>query len=146
MEQRLSRLEECLWPRGSIVQIWMILDAARDPAILPLVRSWPLQTTCLYSGPIPQALARVAPHLIRLDPDNPATRRLLAQAWGNSWGVFLESEARQAELRKHLRTFLTVRDPRGNQLLFRYYDPRVLRVYLPTCRQQELHRVFGPVE
>ena len=145
-DHRLARLEECLWPRGSIVQVWMILDAARDPAILPLLRSSSLQNTCLYSGAVPRALGVVAPYLVQLDRDNPVTHRLLSRAWGNSWGVFLESDAKLAELRRHLRTFLMVRDPRGNQLLFRYYDPRVLRVYLPTCHREELHRVFGPVE
>jgi hypothetical protein len=49
-------------------------------------------------------------------------------------------------LRRHLRQFLTVRDPRGQQLLFRYYDPRVLRVYLPTCVEDELQSMFGPIE
>jgi hypothetical protein len=39
-----------------------------------------------------------------------------------------------------------VRDERGNRLVFRYYDPRVLRVYLPTCTASELRRVFGPIE
>lgn len=29
--------------------------------------------------------------------------------------------------------------------MFRYYDPRVLRVYLPTCRPDELRTVFGPI-
>ena len=33
----------------------------------------------------------------------------------------------------------------GRILIFRYYDPRVLRVYLPTCRLDELQTVFGPV-
>lgn len=145
-DQELARLEACLWPRGSIVQVWMILDAARDPAIWPMLRTSSLQNACLYSGTIPPALAAVAPYLVQLHQDHPATQRLLARAWGNSWGVFLECEAKMAELRRHLRTLLMVRDPRGNQLVFRYYDPRVLRVYLPTCHRQELHRVFGPVE
>ncbi len=30
-------------------------------------------------------------------------------------------------------------------MIFRYYDPRVLRVYLPTCLAPELRTVFGPV-
>jgi hypothetical protein len=28
---------------------------------------------------------------------------------------------------------------KGNRLVFRYYDPRVLRVYLPTCTPDELN-------
>jgi hypothetical protein len=31
-------------------------------------------------------------------------------------------------------------------MVFRYYDPRVLRVYLPTCNAEELATVFGPIE
>lgn len=30
-------------------------------------------------------------------------------------------------------------------MLFRFYDPRVLRLYLPTCTSTELEQVFGPV-
>ena len=33
----------------------------------------------------------------------------------------------------------------GQELYFRYYDPRVLRTYLPTCTPDELEQVFGPV-
>lgn len=31
-------------------------------------------------------------------------------------------------------------------MLFRFYDPRVLRLYLPSCTTEELDRVFGSVE
>ena len=30
-------------------------------------------------------------------------------------------------------------------MLFRFYDPRVMRMYLPTCTAEELAIVFGPV-
>ena len=29
--------------------------------------------------------------------------------------------------------------------MFRFYDPRVLRVYLPTCTGDEAEEFFGPV-
>ena len=45
----------------------------------------------------------------------------------------------------HLRTFLKVYGPDLTPLYFRYYDPRVLRTYLPTCNEQEMRTVFGPV-
>ena len=31
-------------------------------------------------------------------------------------------------------------------MLFRYYDPRVLRAFLPTCTRDELRTVFGGIE
>lgn len=31
-------------------------------------------------------------------------------------------------------------------MLFRYYDPRVLRVFLPTCNKEELTNFFGPIQ
>jgi hypothetical protein len=49
-------------------------------------------------------------------------------------------------LRRHLKGLLMVKDYKGRRLLFRYYDPRVLRVYLPTCWPAELEAVFGPVK
>lgn len=39
-----------------------------------------------------------------------------------------------------------VYDAKGTPSYFRYYDPRVLRVYLPACNESELQTVFGPVE
>jgi hypothetical protein len=48
-------------------------------------------------------------------------------------------------MRGHFRSFLTVYDESGNPLNFRYYDPRVWRLYLPTCNSGELKTVFGPV-
>jgi hypothetical protein len=65
--------------------------------------------------------------------------------WGNSWCVFLRlRDARN--LRHHLRGLLRVRDESGRVLVFRYYDPRVLRAYLPTCTTAELAAVYGPIQ
>lgn len=48
-------------------------------------------------------------------------------------------------LRRHFRRLLHVRSEDGEKLYFRYYDPRVLRLYLPSCTSVELKEVFGPV-
>ena len=34
----------------------------------------------------------------------------------------------------------------GTPLYFRYYDPRVLRVFLPTCTPAQLKHMFGPAD
>ena len=45
-----------------------------------------------------------------------------------------------------MRRFLTVYDHTGKPMYFRYYDPRVLRVFLPTCTPAEQQTMFGPVQ
>jgi len=87
-----------------------------------------------------------APYLVSLDPEDRTTRYILRHAWGNSWGIFLRSTSSMETLRRHLKGMLMVKDSQGRRLLFRYYDPRVLRVYLPTCWPNELEAVFGPVK
>jgi hypothetical protein len=143
----LRRIEEYLWPNGFRRDAWMIVDAARDQRIFGmLLDCFYSGHTCLFSGAIAPELKIAAPYLVQLEYDDEKTKRFISQAWGNSWGVFLRCSSRPETLRRHLRGFLVVRDPSGRKMLFRYYDPRVLRVYLPTCTAEELRTVFGPIE
>jgi len=144
--QLLNRIEVCFWPDGFKRDVWMIADAARDPRIFPMLREFHLEYYCLYSGTLPPALERATPYLVQLEYEDPGTRHFLRNAWGNNWGVFLKCTSHARALRRHLREFLVVRDSRGNRLVFRYYDPRVLRAYLPTCTPDELRTFFGPIE
>jgi len=145
-DQWLSRIEEILWPEGPRQNIWMVLDGARSIEVFRLLLECHLEYSCLYSGTLPPQLEMVAPYLVQLDHGYRDTHRLIQKAWGNNWGVFLRSDTSLKKLRRHLRTFLVVRDSKGKRMLFRYYDPRVLRVYLPTCVTAELQTVFGPIE
>lgn len=126
--------------------LYAILDGARAPNIHRLVLNCGLTQSCLYAGKLPPELVEVAPYLVQLRPGAPATEQLLAAGWGKSWGIFVQSPAHPDALRRHLRRFLKVKDASGKSLVFRYYDPRVLRVYLPTCTDDELDFLFGPVE
>jgi hypothetical protein len=142
----LSRMERCFWPKGFGRDIWMIVDAARDLRIFPMLQEFHLEHYCLYSGTLPPALQAAAPYLVQLEYDDQSTRSFLRHAWGKSYGIFLKCSTHANALRRHLRRFLLVNDPEGNRLVFRYYDPRVFRVYLPTCHDDELRTVFGPIE
>jgi hypothetical protein len=83
--------------------------------------------------------------LVRLPGNSPLLETLIHQGWGKHWGIFVVSADDFKAVRKHFRTFLMVKSPEGERLYFRYYDPRVLRVYLPTCNLEEIDYVFGPV-
>jgi hypothetical protein len=144
---RYRAIEEFLWPKGFTRDAWMIVDCARDQRrIFRFLLGCHLEYSCLYSGPLAPALEMAAPYLLQLEYDNEDTRRLIELSWGNSWGVFLKSGTSLNKLRRHLREFLIVRGPQGQRMAFRYYDPRVLRAYLPTCNSGELRTVFGPIE
>src|SRR5262245_24167741 len=125
--------------------VFAILDGASAPGLLDkLYGLWP-DFCCLYRGELTPDMAEVAPYLVQLEPDVEFTNWVIAQGWGNHWGIFATSDADLHTLRSHLRTFLIVYDEAGKPFRFRYYDPRVLRQYLPTCTPQELATVFGPV-
>ena len=145
-----ERVREVLWrpsPRGDAPQVYAILDGARDERIYPAVE--PLdedeQCVCLLRGELDADLASAAPYLVRLDRDAELTTWLLTQGYADSWGIFLHADAAIDTLRRHLRRFLMVYDHIGKPMYFRYYDPRVLRVYLPTCHATEHDTLFGPV-
>jgi hypothetical protein len=122
-----------------------LLDAARSQRVLRLIRSVD-GARILYEGKIAPGIADVAPYLVPADPKSRVVEQLVAYGWGNSWGVFCKSKVGVDDLRRHLRKFLTVKTEGGKKMLFRFYDPRVLRVYLPTCTPVELQTFFGPVE
>lgn len=143
----VNQLEKRLWPHGATRDVWMIVDSARDPQIYGLLLECFYSThVCLFAGLLAPELKLTAPYLVPLDHDYKKTRRFLRAAWGNNWGVYLRCNSRPDALRRHLRTLLTITDPQGRRLLFRFYDPRVLRRYLPSCNSGELQRIFGSIE
>lgn len=60
--------------------------------------------------------------------------------------MLLESTSEPVRIYKHLRKILVVTGDDGNEMYFRYYDPRVLRVFLPTCEPVQLREFFGPID
>ncbi|MEN6320461.1 MAG: DUF4123 domain-containing protein [Syntrophaceae bacterium] len=128
------------------VTTYVILDAARDEKIYKKIHEAGHKSGCLYSGMRAQALAEVAPYLISLKREDPFTEWVLNSGWGNSWGIFLESPADTEQLKRHFQSFIIVSTEDGKSVYFRFYDPRILRVYLPTCRRRELQTFFGPVK
>lgn len=125
--------------------VFGVFDGARDKAIVPLLQQSPQRVQSLYEGSQGEALAQVAPHLVAIDPALPYFEALLRQAWGNAWGVLITSPVPFDAVRNRLRRFLLVSTDDGQRVVFRYYDPRVLRVFLPTCDVAQLTEMFGEI-
>jgi hypothetical protein len=125
-------------------KLYAILDAARDPLILTRLLECKEEHQSLYEGRKGDQLAAFAPYLVALPSGCSFLETLVRDGWGKSWGVYLTSEQPFKEVRKHLRHFLMVRSS-DDTVYFRFYDPRVLRTYLPTCTKDELRQFFGPI-
>lgn len=129
-------------------RIYAILDGASVPNLPKVLWKMKPERVCLVKGELTPEEAAVAPYLVALPPDSAFTSWVLGTGWGRHWGIFAiatpGTDLRAA--RDHFRRFLEVRLPDGSVANFRWYDPRVLAVYLPTCNETELDFVFGPIE
>ena len=149
-QEMIDNIVNILWPSGIPADsrsVFAILDGARDDEIEPMIRSSTLPHACLYNEPLTDDLRSAAPHIIELKLDNEFTQQLIKLSWGQHWGIFLVtySPATLDSVRQSFRKINIVQDPSGRAVFFRYYDPRVLRTYLPTCTPDEVKIVFGPV-
>jgi Domain of unknown function (DUF4123)/FHA domain len=127
--------------------LYAVLDAARDEQILGLLMESAEHYQSLYEGEPAGRFVNIAPYLVALPGDCEFLETLVREGWGKSWGVYLTSDRLFDEVRKHLRRFLKVQlEDQEGEVLFRYYDPRVLRVFLPTCAPKETSELFGPIK
>lgn len=124
---------------------YFVLDGARVAADLNEFISREPKHVCLYRGLAAHDLASVAPYLFEFDARNDFGEWLLARGRGRSWGIFIAAAVGIEVVRLHLRKFLFVHKESGEKLYFRYYDPRVLRVILPTFDAAQLREFFGPI-
>ena len=130
---------------GEDTNVFAALDGASVPDLLDKLYRLLPEFECLFRGELEPDVAEVAPYLVQLEPNSEFTRWIVTHGWGQHWGIFAVTPADFRALRSHFRTLLTVYDASGRPMLFRYYDPRVLRIYLPTCNAGELSTIFGPI-
>lgn len=126
-------------------QLYGIVDTARDPALYDVVMAC-AEKECLFAGKLDPALARVAPYLVKLDPDSPLFTAWRNDGWGRNWGILCYSGLPLDRLRRHFRHFLQAMLPDGTVALFRFYDPRVWRTYAANCEPQEAQPWFSAVD
>lgn len=96
----------------------------------------------LYRDTPEQDYWEIAPYLACVDS---SLLQWIAELSNRSWGIFIAARCSLDMLRAHLRHFLRVQVPNGDTWHFRFYDPRVLRPFLPACTPDELRTFFGPV-
>lgn len=121
---------DALLPRREAGTLYAVIDAARSERALELIEESVDPYASLYDGEQGRAFDDVAPYLVHLQRGSGLLERLVHEGWGDAWGIWVDSRAGFDDLRRHLRRFLMV-EAEGEQhrLLFRYYDPRVMRSF-----------------
>ncbi|MBI4854927.1 MAG: DUF4123 domain-containing protein [Acidobacteria bacterium] len=144
-EQMLNKLAQKLFSTEDI-QPYAIVDGASISKLLEKLDEYQVECECLFAGDLEDDIAEVAPYLVKLMADSTFAEWLLLEGWGKHWGIFLLTKIELSTLLNHLCKFIRVRDEEGRVLHFRFYDPRVLSKFLPTCTTKELVNFFGEIE
>jgi hypothetical protein len=127
--------------------LFAVVDSARDDRILILVRESVERYQSLYEGVEGEALGHVAPYLVELPKGSGLLQRLVREGWESRWMSFIEADLSFKEMRRHLRRFLMVADAdTRKKMYFRFYDPVVLRTFLPTTTVKQQAEFFGDIK
>jgi hypothetical protein len=141
----VESLKRLLWS-DSAQNVYAVLDGASNPDLLDHLYAEPQpEFECLYMGELEPDVAECAPYLVLLERDSALTDWLLAEGWGKHWGIFTVAPMDLRGMRHHFRKLNIVYGPDSKPLLFRYYDPRVLASFLPTCDDGQVTELFGPI-
>jgi hypothetical protein len=133
-----------LGPARDAGTLYALVDGARDDRVLHVLQRSIDAQESLYEGREGAAFDDIAPYLVKLDASSLLLERLVAEGWGQGWASYFVSREPFKMVRRHFRRFLMVRDVAGAQrLYFRFYDPRVLREFLPIATPRQRQELFG---
>jgi pSer/pThr/pTyr-binding forkhead associated (FHA) protein len=127
--------------------LFAVLDAARTMRVIEVLRESVEDYRSLYEGVQGEALAFWAPYLVALPKGSRLLDQLVLEGWGRRWGIYLTCERPFDEVRTQLRRILMVSNDRSRKpMYFRFYDPKMLRLVLPTCGARQREQIFGEIE
>lgn len=127
-------------------RLYLLLDSARTPRVLTLLREAGDEHVSLYDGPRGLSLSPWGPFLVAAPHDGRLTFNVLKEGWSQSWGIFVHSTASLENLRRHFRRFQIVTNEAGKRYYFRFYDPRVSREFLSMATPRQATTVFDEVD
>ncbi len=126
----------------------ILLDTALPELRQAWYRSSPHASSSepLYLGTPFAHLGDISPIVASTSPHDPFLHWLMTERPSLNWGLLLESPATPGELAAHYRHWLTILNPQGNEVLFRFYDPDVLPHFLDAFDDREYRQWFGPAD
>lgn len=125
---------------------YVLLDAARMNTAMDEAKALNHGYESLYEGENKQYLSTVAPYLFSFQASTEFGKWFVENGWGDAWGYLFSARVSFDDCLRHLQKFVIVKTEDGQELYFRFYDPRVLKIFLPTCDKKQLTDFFGPID
>jgi hypothetical protein len=126
--------------------LYAIVDSARNDDIFRYFLTDNVVYQSLFHGKMDMKFFGVSGFLMECKKDSKLFNWLTTEVWCDSCSIFFVSKAPFDEVLRHFQKFNRVYLEDDDVVYFRYYDPRVLRVYLPTCNGKEIKTFFGEIE
>lgn len=73
------------------LSVWALLDGQWVPDLCTQLIESGLEFCSLFEGPLTQARILNSPYLVRLEQNHTFTNWLLAEGWGNGWGIYFQA-------------------------------------------------------
>lgn len=127
--------------------LYAVVDAAKDYRLASAARDILGEPLRPLLTKAPRFMERVGPYVtpIRCAERGARYLELWAEYHGDNAGIFFFTRSWPQAVRSHLISIFEVYDESKQMFFFRFYDPRVIRDYLPTCTAKECREFFGPI-
>lgn len=135
----------------------MVADGASIPDLRILLEQAKLSFESLFAGPDDEILENEAPLLVSLPYDNAATVSVILSRLSSTPGaayILIGHPDERSSVRRHLRKWLSVRLPKtvnewtieDKPVLFRFYDPMILGLFLGSLTVSDAAAFGGPIK
>ncbi len=125
--------------------LYALVDPVHDNRLPAFVAASGEQYCSLSEAQPDIELAQAMPLLVLLPPTARLLDVLIKDGWGKGWAVYIASHAPAEQVRNHLRDYLIVRTKSGKSLCLRFYDSRILRIFVERFSPKESAEFFGPI-
>ena len=125
-------------------KLYAIVDGAQSLPLAFTARLMGHELYTVFSGDLATTVAHAGPLLVRFDERSGFLGKWVEHI-GTHAGVLFEAPADLSDVLIHLRRIFIATDEEAQEYFFRFYDPRVIRTFLPTCHPNELKEFFGPI-
>jgi hypothetical protein len=130
-----------------LAHLYAVIDSAHCPEAPGKLRTLGVEHEIVhhYRDAIPPVMEPQLPRVVRCEKKSEFVRWLFGEVWGKGWMVLAVSRAQLRTVARHLCRMLMVETEEGEELFFRFYDPDVLRPFVPTCTPEQVTLFYGPI-